>query len=333
MKVAIVYSIPSRRITSTEFASTDTDTAVIAKAVKKGLIARGYEASIHSISEDDIESIEQIKADCIFNLIEWCGLDIQLAEKAFASLRRLGIPVTGSSEKLYVLSGDKIALKQALKTAGVSVPEGIGFVTGDEKIPELPYPLIVKPSTEHCSMGLGYDTIAHNEQELHTIVKRQIKEFEQPALAEEFIAGREFEVYVLEEKGGVRVLPIEEVVFHGGSAMSFQTYSAKWHEGSVDYQSTDVLRAQLTDKERERIEEMGIRTFKELGFYGYARLDVRMRDGMPYVLEANANPSVYDDETEIDDPEKEIIWGISFADYIKAIVDAALYHFGRGDRI
>lgn len=334
MKIAILYSSPTRRILATPYGATDSDTAVIARAVAQGLEARGHTPSIHAVTEDTIPSIGDIKTDCVFNLIEWCGLDIGLSQEAFEYLRRLNIPVTGSSEKLFILSGDKIALKEALQKARCTVPVGSGFVTGDEDIPpDLPYPVLVKPSTEHCSMGLGYDTIAHNRQELRSIVRKQIRQFEQPALAEEFIQGREFEVYLLEEKGRVRVLPIEEVVFSGKGPYHFQTYSAKWDEKSDEYQTTEVEVAQLTDTEQRAIEDMCSTAFMKLGFYGYARLDVRMRDGIPYILEANANPSVYDDESELTDPEKEVIWGISFADYIQAIVQAAVDRYAGGYRI
>lgn len=332
--VAIIYSLPSTRILQTEYVAADEDTEVIAKMVAKGLGARGYTTSIDAISENGIEEIGKIKADCIFNLIEWCGQDIELAKRAFAELRKLNIPVTGADEQLFVLTGDKIAMKAELEKFGVSTPKGICFATGGEAIHDnLTYPMIVKPSLEHCSMGLSYDSIAHNSKELREIAKKQIDKFGQSALAEEFIVGRELLVYLVEEKAGVKILPIEELVFDGKKEIQFQTYETKWVESSSDYNSTDVRMAKLSAKERKAVERECITAFTKMGFRGYARFDVRLRDGIPYLLETNANPSVYDATEELTDIEDEVIWGIKFPDYLKLIVEAAFAHYERGERV
>ncbi len=328
--IAIIYSAPTRRMLATPYGATDEDSSSIAEKVSTTLTHRGYAVSVHRITEDTIATIGEIRADCIFNLIEWCGLDIELAKQSFVELRKLQIPVTGATEQLFVLTGDKIALKAALRLAGASVPRGMGFTTGSEDIPsDFPYPAIVKPSTEHCSMGLSGETVATDDLSLRRIVRAQIAAFRQPALAEEFIAGREFEVYLLEEAGRVRVLPIEEVLFPGDNPMAFQTYDCKWTPGSSDYEHTDVVRAKFTPNEQKIIEDECARAFTALKFRGYARFDVRYRDNIPYLLETNANPSVYDGDAPLFNPDDEVIFGIRFSDYIEAIVQSALWHYTR----
>jgi D-alanine-D-alanine ligase len=334
MQVAIVYSLPSKRMLKTEYSETDEDSSTIAKTVARGLAARGIQASLYPISEDEIEAIAKIKADCLFNLIEWCGRDIELAKKAFNKMRKLNTPVTGSDEKMYVLTGDKIETKKLLRKFGVPTPQSGEFERGDEAIsPTLQYPVIVKPAIEHCSTGLTYDSIAYDTKQLKEIVKRQIKTFEQRVLAEEFIEGRELLVYLLQEKDQVRVLPIEEMIFGDHHALHFQTYQTKWDEKSEDYQSCGVQLAKLSKEEKEKIETICINTFKQLGLRGYARFDIRYRDGVPYILETNANPSVYDASDELDEVESEVIWGIRFPDYVKAIVEAAKWSYERGEKI
>lgn len=334
MRIAIVYSLPSKRMMLTEYAAADEDTATIAKMVAKGLAARGYSPEIFPVAEEEIDQIAQIKADCIFNLIEWCGQDIDLAKAAFAEFRKLNIPVTGASERLFVLTGDKVAMKAELQKFGVSTPKGVTFVTGEEAIPDhLTYPMIVKPSLEHCSMGLSYETIAHNSNELRVIAKKQIDKFKQPALAEEFIIGRELLVYLIEEEEGVRVLPIEELVFDGKQEIQFQTYETKWVESSSDYNSTDVALAKLSEQEKRAVENECILAFTKMGFRGYARFDIRLRAGVPYLLETNANPSVYDATEELPDIEGEVIWGIKFPDYLQKIVEAAQKNFHSGEMV
>lgn len=333
MQVAIVYSLPSQRMLSSKYRETDEDTAVIAEKVKLGLESRGMMCSLYPIREAGIEEILAIKADCIFNLIEWCGLDIGLARKAFGYLRKLGVAVTGSSEELYVLTGDKARMKPVLQKMGIPTPEGQVFETGEESIKHFSYPVIVKPSLEHCSTGLSYDSIVDHRRGLRKIVKKSIQDFAQSVLVEKFVDGREFLVYLIEELTKVRILPIEEVIFRGDHKRSFQTYGTKWDQSSADYKTTDVVVAQLTPEEQKAIESTSTRAFEKLGLRGYARFDLRYRDGIPYILETNANPSVYDGDGSLSDPNEEVIPGIKFSEYLQKIVESALFHYEQGDEI
>ena len=334
MRIAIVYSLPSHRMKQTKYAGADEDTAVIAEKVSQGLAARGYSPSLYAVSEDNLGEIALIKADCVFNLIEWCGLDTTLAKEAFRHLRQLEIPVTGSSEELYVLTGDKIRMKQALKDSGVTTPWGVGVATTETIIEgSIPYPVIVKPHVEHCSIGLSNESVAHNANELQQIITKQINEFEQPVLVEEFIPGRELLVYLTEIAGEIKILPVVEMLFEGGNPMAFQTYDAKWEEKSQDYNATYYDQAVLIKEEYTLLESNCLAAFKKLGFWGYARFDVRLRDGVPYILETNANPSVYDATEEIDNIESEVIEGIKFPDYLDGIVKSAVWHYERGERV
>lgn len=333
MKIAVVYSLPTLRMKKTKYEGADEDTGLIAKKVAEGLGARGYETEVCPISEETIESISEIEVDCIFNLIEWCGLDIKLAERAFEVMRQRNIPITGSSEDLFVLTGDKIRMKKTLNDLGVNTPWGVGVASVSDIPQDIPYPVIVKPHLEHCSIGLSSDVVVSNRPELERVVKRQIEEFEQDVLIEEFIAGRELLVYLVEERGEAIILPVVEMLFEGGNPMSFQTYDAKWSEGSVDYNQTYYDQAELTRKERGLLEKNCLTAFSCMGFWGYARFDVRMRDGISYILETNANPSVYDATEEMESIESEVIEGIKFPDYLDKIVKAAIWHYEKSDRV
>ena len=312
----------------TEYGETDEDSKVIAEKVALGIAANGMIPTIYVIEEGNIEAILDIKADVIFNLIEWCGHDIYLSEKAFDCFAKLNIPVTGASRELFVLSGDKSRLKIELQKYGFPTPRGIYFETGNEDVQvDLDYPVIVKPAYEHCSTGLSYDCIAKNSDELKLIVKRQIDKFKQIVIAEEFIVGRELLVYLIEEDDGVKVLPIEEVIFSNHNPLAFQTYESKWVPGHRDYNTSDVVVSKLSSADQEIVEKTSIEIFHKLGFRGYARFDVRLKDGVPYMLETNANPSAYDGDGTLTDPEEEVIPGIKFKDYIGKIVRSAIKVF------
>lgn len=331
MDIAIVYSLPSKRSLSTEYAAADEDSSVIARMVAKGLEAREMKSRLYPISEDEIASISEIKADCVFNLIEWSGQDIGLSIEAFKYLRNLNIPITGADEKMFVLTGDKIRVKQVLESLHAPTPMGAVFVIGDEPVPpSMTFPVIVKPSLEHCSMGLTNDSVVKTLDELRSVIVRQITSFNQPVLVEEFIVGRELLVYLVEVGNEIVVLPITEVTFEGANELAFQTYECKWVAEHPDYNSTFTDDAVLSRQEFETIEALCKKVFRDMGLRGYARFDLRLRDGVPYILETNANPSVYDATEESGDINEEIITGIQFPDYLKKIVDSAFYQFNNG---
>jgi D-alanine-D-alanine ligase len=47
--------------------------------------------------------------------------------------------------------------------------------------------------------------------------------------------------------------------------------------------------------ETRRIEDAAVRTYQLLGIKGFARVDMRLRDGEPYILEVNVNPDLAPD--------------------------------------
>ena len=97
--------------------------------------------------------------------------------------------------------------------------------------------------------------------------------------------------------------------------------------------ASSVVVAKLGTEEKKLIESASVEAYVKLGLRGYARFDARMREGKVYLLETNANPSVYDAEEEITSMEEEVIPGIKFADYLETIVKSAVWHYERGKRI
>ena len=77
------------------------------------------------------------------------------------------------------------------------------FTTGNEPIdPSLKYPIFVKPSREGTGMGMGASSICNNSYELRARIKWVIEKYNQPALVEEYLSGREFTVGVLGRPDG-----------------------------------------------------------------------------------------------------------------------------------
>ncbi len=328
LRIAVVYSEATKRSLSGRFTATEEDTKESAQEVMQALASKGFDAALHPVSEDDIfHSIRSVRAACIFNLVEWTGLDLPLADTAFAEIERTGIPFTGASRHNYVTTTDKATMKRALDAIGVATPRWQVFMTGKEPIrTDFAYPVIVKLAREHCSIGLTHDAVVYDSLELKIRVLDRIQRFSQPVLVEEFIYGRELQITCLETDRGIQILPSAEVVYDAD--IPFLTYESRWDERHPDYQKSHMQRANLTDHELQSLQQISRTTFSSLGFHDYNRLDVRLRAGTIYVLEANANPGLGDsDEYGMTISYKAA--GMTFEDFVEAIVLSCMRRFSR----
>lgn len=326
LRIAIVYNLPSDHMLGQPFLATDEDTAHSAEEIAAALRGAGQQVQLVSVTADAVDTIGRIRADCIFDLIEWTGKDLQYGLAAVRAIEATGIPFTGASSENYHITSDKALMKQALIGAGLPVPPAQIFTTGTEPVdPQLRYPVILKPALEHCSIGLDRSAIVMAETDLPRAVAERIQRFHQPILAEEFIVGREFQVTVLETADGPTVLPPAEVLFKAGVA-DFLTYSSRWDDNHPDYHASNVGLTPLPPELTAAITDVARRTFIELGFRDYNRLDIRVRDGQVYILEANSNPGL-DDSHEYGLSLSFHALGMSFGDFLMAIVHSALRRF------
>ena len=73
----------------------------------------------------------------------------------------------------------------------MSTPYFQEFYTGKEKLdPNLKFPAIVKPACEGSGFGIHKDSLVYKEEDLYQKVVRLLKDYQPPALAEEYIDGR-----------------------------------------------------------------------------------------------------------------------------------------------
>lgn len=95
---------------------------------------------------------------------------------------------------------------ELLRRSNVRVPD-FYIVNIGGNLPDLSYPVIVKPSCESRSVGISDDSVAHAPQELEKAVDYIHAEFEQPALIEEYLPGDEYTVLMLGNGGNQEFLP------------------------------------------------------------------------------------------------------------------------------
>ncbi len=226
--------------------------------------------------------------DVVFNIAEgFRGRGREAQVPALCEL--LGIPYTGSDATTLALSLDKGLTKQILRAAGIDTASFQVMTTGRERLRGLRYPVIVKPNAEGTSKGITAASVVTDDVSLRAAARRLVERYEQPALVEEYISGREFTVGLLGERRP-RVLPLMEVVFLGERRHPVYGFEEKQ---SFTPQVRFDCPARLTPAEQERIEEAARDTFTALDCRDVARVDLRMApDGTVYVIEINPLPGL-----------------------------------------
>src|SRR5215467_423398 len=125
----------------------------------------------------------------------------------------LRIPYTGSDSATLAIALDKALGKKVLLQHDILTPKFQVMESARERLsPDMKFPLIVKPNAEGSSKGIGSTSVVDTEEELRAAVKTIVERYRQPALVEEYIAGREFTVGLLGDKRP-RVLPPMEIKF------------------------------------------------------------------------------------------------------------------------
>jgi len=83
---------------------------------------------------------------------------------------------------------------------------------------------------EGSSKGIYNASVVHTDEELRLQVKRVMEEYNEPALIEKFLTGREFTVAVLGNDSDIRILPIVEICFDSlpDGVNPIYSYEAKW---------------------------------------------------------------------------------------------------------
>jgi D-alanine-D-alanine ligase len=232
----------------------------------------------------------------VFNVCDGFAGDNFSASLIPQVLKDLGFKYTGSKAEAVRLCTDKARAKRRLLKQGVPTPAYQLFSKPRGDV-ALQFPAIVKPVHEDASMGINENSVVTNASDMFQRVDYVVSEYRQPALVEEYITGREFSVSMW-GNGTMEVMPITE---HDFSAMddplkSLLTYESKWIEDSFTYNEFRVIcPAELTSVEEENVKNVAVGAFRAIGLRDFGRVDMRYRDGIPYVIDINELPDLAPD--------------------------------------
>ena len=317
MKIGLTFDLRSwyldRGYSMEETAEFDKEETVDALAA--ALSKMGHQTELIGNAFQLIEALAAGKRwDMVFNIAE--GLYGDGRESVVpAILDQYRIPYVFSGPVIMGISLNKHLAKLVVESAGVPVSKG--FLVNDiNEISEreLEFPLFVKPVSEGTGKGITDKSLVKNISELKTIIEWILKEFNQPALVEEYLPGREFTVGVIGHGdqayaiGGMEVITTDNL-----------PYSVHVKENYHDY----CKYLPLSDDIAEECKSVAVNAWKALDAVDGGRVDVKAdRNGRICFIEAN--PLAGLNPVHSDLPILARMYNIDYQKLLEMIMSAAL---------
>jgi D-alanine-D-alanine ligase len=294
VKIAVVYNWESQNVINLfGIPNRERYADDVIKGIVKALKAGGHQVAAFEGDKDLIDRLEEFmprvvkgeRPGLVFNLSY--GIQGQARYTHVPSiLEMVGIPYVGSGPLAHSLALDKVVAKILFKQAGLPTPDFVVLDGPGYDSPPLDYPLIAKPKNEAVSFGVK---VVENEAELRAATDVIFETYQQPALVERFIAGREINVGVLGNNPPETLWPAEIIFGEGGPPI----YTFEDKKGLSGRTNKVVCPAPVSEETAARAKDIALRAFKALGCFDCARVDLRLDDsGDLYLLEINSLPSI-----------------------------------------
>ena len=276
-------------------------------AVLNALRKQGYDAHPIDPKTFPVATLKEQGFDRVFNILHGRGGEDGTMQ---GLLEQIGIPYTGCGVMASALTMDKMRTKMLWKAFGLPVAE-MEIVTVENRanlnpevvVKKLGLPLMVKPSLEGSSVGL---TKVKTMDELESAVDFALK-FDRTVLIEEWLAGDEFTVPVLDGE----VLPSIKIVPEG----EFYDYDAKYISDNTQY----FCPAGLSDAREQELRRLVKQAYDVVGCRGWSRIDVMAdAEGKFRLVEVNTNPGMTSHSLF---PKSAAMVGYSFEQLVEKILE------------
>jgi D-alanine-D-alanine ligase len=281
----------------------------------------GFPTTLVQVTNSDLDSVLSGYDPLEHIVFNWCETlpGVHHSEWLVAEyLEQHGFTFTGAGSATLASAYDKCHVKRLLDEAGLPTPAWELYDKGCA-ISWRRFPAIIKPSREHCSEGIHRDSVVMTETSLKSRVRYIIRRFEHPALVEDFIDGRELHVSLWGNRD-IDVLPPAEMEFPllNDVHSHLCTYESKFVPQSQQYRSINtLLPAPLGESELREVEQVCRAAYVLMGCRDYARIDMRMKDGLFYILDINPNADICPDTSTISAAE---LAGYTYSDFLKHLV-------------
>lgn len=325
MRIGITYDLKSELPVAAELPDDhqeEFDSPHTIDAIAATLRNLGHEPMLLGDGPDLLRRLLEEPPDFVFNFAEGQGVGRSREARVPAVLEMLDIPYSGSDPLTMAVTLDKDCAKRLLHGSGVATPSGIIVEPHEDPQTILSliarYPVLVKPAWEGSSKGIRDRCLVNSSSELPGVVESIRRDHRQPILVEEFIDGDELTVGVLGNAppsvlGVMRVVPVKPT-----PQFVYSLEVKRDFRRQVHYEVPPRFAPNLVD----RVEKAALAAFRALGCRDVARIDFRLRDGIPYFLEVNPLPGLNPESSDLVIMSEIVGW--SYERLIGTILEAAL---------
>ncbi|CAG0983227.1 D-alanine-D-alanine ligase [Anaerolineae bacterium] len=256
--------------------------------------------------------------DFVFNMAE--GIHGRSREAQIPCLlEAFWIPYTFSDPLTLSVCLDKSFAKRIWQSYGLPTPEFL--VVSDlarfkeESLFRFEYPLFVKPVSEGTSKGINEESIVVSFNELVHRIEWILMHYDQPAIIEEYLPGREFTIGVLGNGATARTLGAVEISMIDPFSKVYGYQQKEECETRVTYSPVKDP-SLLADLSR-----LAMDAYTIVGCHDAGRVDVRIsKSGEPQLLELNPLPGLHPTHSDLPIIATQV--GMSYRDLIGEIIDS-----------
>ena len=319
----------------------DFDHIETVQSIQQAIETDGHETQFILADENLPYALKDYNPDICFNIAEGLGGDAREAQVP-SLLEMMRIPYTGSRVLTNAIALDKTLTKRIWRDRRLPVAPFQEFSTGEESLrPELKFPLFVKPAREGTGMGVDMHARVENEAELRERAKYVINSYQQPALVETFLPGREFTVGQLGrqdaklhsrhpewyEADGIHRLPILELRTEKSATPGIYSHAAKAQQlgkkGAPEY----ICPADVEPDLAKKLHHLALRGHSLIFATDVSRVDFRLdAEGNPRLIEINPLPGLTPGYSDL--CLQAAAEGISYEDLILEILYLAAGRWG-----
>lgn len=228
-----------------------------------------------------------------------------------ALLDLVGTPYIGSGVFAGAVAMDKAATKLLAAAAGVATAPGIQVRSVDDpRVATVRLPAVVKPNRAGSSHGV---TVVRERQQLVPAIRDALA-LDDSALIEDYVAGREIDIAVIEHAdGSLQCAPALEIGVPEGGIFD----TAGKYDGEPDFR----IPAPIDATTRIALETAAETMFRALGCRGLARVDFFLAAGHPILNEVNTFPG-FTSHSQV--PRMFAAAGVDYPSLLDILIDTAL---------
>jgi D-alanine-D-alanine ligase len=247
----------------------------------------GHDVTVIDVGSTFVDDLRGAAPDYVFVALHGAGGEDGTVQDL---LEIVGVPYTGSDALASALCLDKHLFKTVCGLHDVPTPTWHSFTRQafadygaaealHEIMSQFEQGLVVKPARQGSSMGIG---IVRDEAQLRGAVLAAMS-YDERVLLEQYVPGKELAVTVLGPASEPEVLPVVELLFDD----PIYSFEAHYEIGRASVQA-----AALADDIDARVREVAARAYSASGCRDFARVDIRLDDNGPWVLEINTIPGL-----------------------------------------